>query len=61
MVQIIEDNDLIKVVMKRVGASGQISIGSEFAGIPVIAYVVLDNRNYKKDEMNNKEQTDAGT
>ena len=51
---ILNENDLITVVMKPVGANGQISIGSEFAGLPVIAYVVADKRDYVVDDKNSK-------
>lgn len=51
---ILNEKDLITVVMKPVGANGQISIGSEFAGLPIIAYVVADKRNYVVDDKNSK-------
>ena len=51
---ILEENDLIAVVMKPVGKNGQISIGSEFAGLPVIAYVVADKRDYVVEDKNSK-------
>lgn len=51
---ILEETDLITVVMKPVGTNGQISIGSEFKGMPVIAYVVADKRNYSIEDKNKK-------
>ena len=50
----LKENDLITIVMKPVGTKGQISIGSEFAGLPVIAYVVADKRDYVVDDKNSK-------
>ncbi|MCK5013512.1 MAG: hypothetical protein KAS66_06805 [Candidatus Omnitrophica bacterium] len=50
----LNENDLITVVMKPVGKNGQISIGSEFAGLPIIAYVVADKRDYVVDDKNSK-------
>ncbi|MCK5386929.1 MAG: hypothetical protein KAJ39_07075 [Gammaproteobacteria bacterium] len=50
----LKENDLITIVMKPVGTNGQISIGSEFAGLPVIAYVVADKRDYVVDDKNSK-------
>lgn len=47
---ILGDEELIAVVMKTVGTNGQISIGSEFSGLPVIAYIRVDNREYKVDD-----------
>lgn len=51
---LLDEIDLITVVMKPVGKNGQISIGSEFAGLPIIAYVVADKRNYVVDDKNSK-------
>lgn len=51
---VLEESDLITVVMKPVGKNGQISIGSEFAGLPIIAYVVQDKRDYVVDDKNSK-------
>jgi len=51
---IIDDEETIAVVMKTVGTNGQISIGIEFTGIPIIAYVIKDRRNYTVDDQNSK-------
>jgi len=51
---IIDDIETIAVVMKPVGTNGQISIGTEFSGIPIIAYVIRDRRNYTVDDQNSK-------
>lgn len=51
---ILDEKDLITVVMKPVGTNGQISIGSEFSGLPIIAYVVADKRDYVVDDKNSK-------
>lgn len=53
---VLEENDLITVVMKPVGTNGQISIGSEFTGLPIIAYVVEDKRNYVVEDKNSKKK-----
>lgn len=53
---ILDENDLITIVMKPVGTNGQISIGSEFAGLPIIAYVVKDTRNYVVEDKNSKKK-----
>jgi len=50
--RIIIDSDDALVIHKRVGASGQISVGTEYAGRLVTAYIVLKKearieRNYK--------------
>lgn len=37
---ILDDSELIGVIKKRVGASGQISIGTEHAGEYVTAYIL---------------------
>ena len=37
---IIDDSELIGVVTKTVGPNGQISIGKDFAGVKVRAYVI---------------------
>jgi len=52
----IPDEDLIVVVMKPVGTNGQISIGTEFTGLPVIAYVIEDKRDYVVDDKTSKKR-----
>lgn len=53
---IIDDRETIAVVMKPVGTNGQISIGTEFTGLPVIAYVIEDKRNHVVDDKNSKKR-----
>ena len=56
---ILDENDLITVVMKPVGKNGQISIGSEFAGLSIIAYVVADKRDYVVEDKNSKKKRET--
>jgi len=58
---ILDSKDVLKTVTKPVGASGQISIGTEYAGLKVTAYITLDNRDYALDEIDEKEKDNAGT
>ena len=51
---IIDDEDIIKVVMKPVGTNGQISIGTEFAGRHIIAYITEDKRKYIVEDKNKR-------
>lgn len=51
---ILDENELIAVVMKPVGKNGQISIGSVFAGLSIIAYVVADKRDYVVKDKNSE-------
>lgn len=39
---IINENEILVIVKKQVGANGQISVGKEHAGKLVTAYIVLN-------------------
>lgn len=51
---VIDEKEIIAVIMKPVGSNGQISIGSEFAGMPIVAYITMDRRDYVVNDQNSK-------